>query len=368
MQPRHTRRGALALGVGVVGALAGCLGDTSESADSSASTGSSPTMSPTASDAAAPPAADRSPHVAYEASRLRDATISGGVTKDGIPSIDEPSFLDASVAALPDGEIVFGVVRGDDVRAYPQRILVHHEIVNDRLDGVPVSVTYCPLTGTVLGFERGATTFGVSGTLVNSNLVMYDRATDSRWPQVLATAIEGPLEGRALREFEVVWTTWGRWRRRHPGTEVLSEDTGYARNYGIDPYGSYTPTVRGYYNRESTMFDPLATDDRLGTKAVVVGVRTAAGATAVSMDRLRGRGVVDTTVGDDRFAFVHDAALDAGHAYRLPADATVESTTDAVRVDGERHAPDALPFERRHAVEAMWFAWAGFYPETTLHA
>jgi hypothetical protein len=368
MNSRHTRRGALALGVGLAGALAGCLGGSSGSPESSESSTSSPAPSTTADSAVGPPAADRSPYVPYEASRLRSATVSGGVTKDGIPSVDEPSFLDASVAALDDGEIVFGVVRGDDVRAYPQRILVHHEIVNDRLDGVPVSVTYCPLTGTVLGFERGPTTFGVSGTLVNSNLVMYDRATDSRWPQVLGTAIEGPLAGRALREFEVVWTTWGRWRRRHPDTEVLSEDTGYARNYGIDPYGSYTPTVRGYYNRESTMFDPLATDDRLGTKAVVVGVRTAAGATAVSMERLRARGVVGARVGEDRLAFVYDAALDAGHAYRIPADATIESAADAVRVDGERYSPDALPFERRHAVEAMWFAWAGFYPETTLHA
>jgi hypothetical protein len=368
MNSRHTRRGALALGVGLAGALAGCLGGSSGSPESSESSTSSPAPSTTADSAVGPPAADRSPYVPYEASRLRSATVSGGVTKDGIPSVDEPSFLDASVAALDDGEIVFGVVRGDDVRAYPQRILVHHEIVNDRLDGVPVSVTYCPLTGTVLGFERGPTTFGVSGTLVNSNLVMYDRATDSRWPQVLGTAIEGPLAGRALREFEVVWTTWGRWRRRHPDTEVLSEDTGYARNYGIDPYGSYTPTVRGYYNRESTMFDPLATDDRLGTKAVVVGVRTAAGATAVSMERLRARGVVGARVGEDRLAFVYDAALDAGHAYRIPADATIESAADAVRVDGERYSPDALPFERRHAVEAMWFAWVGFYPETTLHA
>ena len=367
MDSQHTRRGALALGIGLAGALAGCLGESSGSSEPPESS-ASPTPSTTADDAAGPPAADRSPYMAYEASRLRDATVSGGVPKDGIPSIDEPSFLGASAAALDDREIVFGVVRGDDVRAYPQRILVHHEIVNDRLDGVPVSVTYCPLTGTVLGFERGATTFGVSGTLVNSNLVMYDRATDSRWPQVLATAIEGSLEGRSLREFEVVWTTWGRWRRRHPDTEVLSEDTGYARNYGVDPYGSYTPTVRGYYDRESTMFDPLATDDRLGTKAVVVGARTAAGAAAVSMERLRARGVVDAGLGDDRIAFVHDAALDAGHAYRVPPGVTVESTTDAVRVDGERHAPDALPFERRHAVEAMWFAWAGFYPETTLDA
>jgi len=296
--------------------------------------------------------------------------VSGGPPKDGIPSVDEPSFVDASAATfLGDEEIVVGVVRGGTVRAYPRRILVHHEIVNDRLDDVPVSVTYCPLTGTVLGFERGETTFGVSGALVNSNLVMYDRATDSRWPQVLATAIDGPLTGRALREFDVDWTTWRRWRARHPDTEVLSEDTGYVRNYGVDPYGSYGPK-RGYYARQSTMFDPLVTDDRLQPKTTVVGVRTATGATAVQSAWLATEGVVEVTVGDDRFAFVHDPALDSGYAYRVPDGTTVAAGDDGtrIRVDGAHYDPDALPFERAHGIEAMWFAWAGFYPETDLHA
>jgi len=364
MGSRHTRREAMALGVGVAGAIAGCLGSRSGGTATGGSTPEGPRDS-----SAAPPAADRSPLVTYGAGRLRDETVSGGVPKDGIPSVDDPSLADADEATfLRDDDLVFGVVRGDDVRAYPRKILVHHEIVNDRLDGVAVSVTYCPLTGTTLGFERGSTTFGVSGNLVNSNLVMYDRATDSRWPQVLSTAVEGPLAGRPLREFDLVWTRWSRWRTRHPETTVLSERTGYARNYGVDPYGSYAPR-RGYYARDSTMFDPLATDDRLGPKAVVVGVRTATDAVAVTVERLRERGVVTVTGTGDRFAFVHDAALDATYTYRVPPDVTVESTTDdAVRVDGTRHAPDAVPLERLHGIESMWFAWAGFYPETTLYA
>jgi hypothetical protein len=355
MDSRYTRRGALALGAGIVGAVAGCLGERPE-----------PTAAATDAESA-PPLAERSPLVAHDAAHLRDETVSGGVSKDGIPSIDEPSFVDASATSLNDEDVVFGVVRGDDVKAYPQRILVHHEIVNDRLDGVPVSVTYCPLTGTILGFERGATTFGVSGNLVNSNLVMYDRATDSRWPQVLATAIDGQFTGRALREFDVVWTSWGWWRRRHPDTEVLSEDTGYARNYGVDPYGSYAPK-RGYYARQSTMFDPLVTDDRLQPKTTVLGVRTDEDATAVQLAWLAKEGVVDATVGDDRIVFVHDPPLDAGYAYRVPPEVTVAADGDRVRVDGETHASDALPFERAHGIEAMWFAWSGFYPETELHA
>jgi len=365
MCPRHTRRAAIALGIGVAGALAGCLG--SGSASRSA-TGTSTADGASAAASTSPPRADRSPLVAYEPSRLRDATVSGGVPKDGIPAVDDPSFVDADAATfLRDEDVVFGAVRGADVRAYPRKILVHHEVVNDRLDGVAVSVTYCPLTGTVLGFERGETTFGVSGDLVNSNLVMYDRATDSRWPQVLATAVDGPLTGRSLREFDVLWTSWDRWRARHPETEVLSEDTGYVRNYGVDPYGSYAPK-RGYYARDATRFDPLVTDDRLGPKAVVAGVRTAEGATAVAAERLRDRGVVVAAVGDDRVAFVHDAELDSTYAYRLPGDATVEPAAGGARLDGEQYAPHALPVERAHAIEAMWFAWAGFYPETDLHA
>ncbi|MFB6102849.1 MAG: DUF3179 domain-containing protein [Haloplanus sp.] len=361
MRSRHTRRGALSLGIGAVTALTGCLGD-EESGDAGATT--------TTADAAerAPPAADRSPYLAYDVIHLRENVVSGGPGKDGIPSIDSPSFVDAADASfLRDESVIFGVARGDTVRAYPQSILVHHEIVNDRLDGLPVSVTYCPLTGTVLGFERGDTTFGVSGTLVNSNLVMYDRATDSRWPQVLATAICGPLTGRSLREFDVVWTTWKRWRSAHPETHVLSRETGYVRNYGADPYGAYGPT-RGYYARDDTLFAPLTTDDRLPPKTMVVGVRTSAGATAVTRTRLRERGVVEAAVGDDRLALVHDPALDAAYAYRVPPDATLAPADGAVRVDDEHHAPDALPFDRRHAVESMWFAWGGFYPGSDLHA
>jgi hypothetical protein len=362
MRYRYTRRAVTTtLGLGAVTALAGCLGGSSDSAG--APTGVDATPRPRR----APPAAERPLHLAYDRSRLREDVVSGGVPKDGIPAVDDPKFVDVAAADLRDDDVVFGIVRGGTATAYPQPILVHHEIVNDRLDGVPVSVTYCPLTGTAMGFERGDTTFGVSGNLVNSNLVMYDRATDSRWPQVLATAISGPLEGRSLREFDLVWTTWKRWRGRHPTTRVLSEDTGYVRNYGVDPYGSYGPP-RGYYARDSTMFPPLTADDRLGAKTVVVGVRTDRGAAAVARPHLRRHGLVAVSVADDRTLLVHDADLDAAYGYRLPADATVSTAADGVVVDGTLHSPDALPFERRPAVEAMWFAWAGFYPGTAVHA
>jgi hypothetical protein len=193
------------------------------------------------------PTADAVLHLAHDRAALREAAQSGGPPKDGIPSVDEPSFepADAVGGRLADGDVVFGVARDGVARAYPQAILAHHEIVNDRIAGDPVAVTYCPLTGTAMGFERGGTTFGVSGRLVNNNLIMYDRAAETWWPQVLATSVPGPWNPEpgpaSLREFRVAWTTWRRWREAHPEAEVLTEDTGYARNYNRDPYGQYTP-------------------------------------------------------------------------------------------------------------------------------
>jgi len=354
MNSRPTRRRFLA--AATAAGLAGCLGG--------------PLFGgPGAGSDAPPPTAETDLPVEYDIARLRDEVTSGGVSKDGIPSIDEPDFESAGDAdgRLDDGDVVFGVVRDGEAKAYPQYVLVHHEIVNDEVGGDPVSVTYCPLTGTVQGFERGETTFGVSGDLLNSNLVMYDRGTDSRWPQMLATAIRGDLQWDRLREFPVAWTTWGRWREAHPETAVLTEDTGHVRDYGDDPYGSYNPR-KGYYESGRSMFPTLATDDRLDAKAVVVGTRTTDGVLAVRKASLREAGVVDATADGTRFLAVHDPALDVGHVYRNPDGATFERRDGAVvGPDGDEYAPADLPLDRPLSYHAMWFAWAGFYPSTALH-
>lgn len=131
-------------------------------------------------------------------------------------------------------------------------MLVWHEIVNHTVGGEPLAVTYCPLTGTVIGFTgppgTPELTFGTTGKLVNSNLLMYDRQTGSEWPQLLGTAISGPLKGTRLETVPLVWTTWKEWRAAHPDTRVLTTDTGALRSYGSDPYGSY-PDRSGYYIR-----------------------------------------------------------------------------------------------------------------------
>jgi hypothetical protein len=283
---------------------------------------------------------------------LEHNIISGGPPKDGIPSIDKPKYSTADEANkwLRPNDVVFGVAMHGLVVAYPQRILVWHEIVNDHFADRPVSLTYCPLTGTAIGYygnlsTGAATQFGVSGKLVNSNLIMYDRASDSYWPQILGKAITGPARGMSLQEFPTVWTTWERWKRKHPNTRVLSRSTGFFRGYGPsdDPYGSYLEQSKGYYDSAAVLFDPIHRDGRLHPKAIVIGIRDANGsALAIKKDTLRQRGTIEATLGSRTVIARYDPELDSHH----------------IQVKGSD--------ERLNGFDAMWFAWVAFYPETHL--
>ena len=303
---------------------------------------------------------------------LESLAVSGGPPKDGIPSIDDPAFVGTdSVDFLDPGDPVFGVALDGVVKAYPQKILAQHEIVNDDLGDLPVVVTYCPLTGTVQGFERGETTFGVSGRLINNNLVMYDRATEAWWPQMLATSIPGPWNPapgtRSLREFRLVWTTWEQWRELHPDTQVLSTETGFAKNYGNDPYGSYNPRA-GYYDNEGTLFGTLEDDDRFSGKRVFMGARTTDGAVALDKSRLLEDRVVRGELAGTPVVAVADRRLDTGYVYLNPDERAVTVDGDAVSVGDSAYEPNTLPLTRVHTFDAMWFAWHGYYPDTDVYA
>ncbi len=302
--------------------------------------------------------------------------MSGGVGHDGIPSVDDPQFARAEDVELPGCARVFGVDLGGDVRAYPQRILVQHEIANDVVGGEPVAVTYCPLTGTAQGFYRGGVEFGVSGRLINSNLIMWERGSDVRWPQIAATAIgiggerdaEGAeaLLGQSLREFRVVWTSWGRWSERYPETLVMTEETGSARNYNRDPYGSYDPPVSGHYSTDAGRSPefPLMAYDTAESKQVVVAARTAAGAVAFDKRTLMESSVMTGSVDGTPVVAVADEELAAGYIYANPDNDDVRRVEDGYAVGDETAPPDGLPLDRILAFDAMWFAWHAFYPET----
>ena len=387
---RTSRRGLL--GVIGTGAIAGCLGGATESigagsidddgpdddsADADRDGSGEDVDEPGESDDAAPaeggdgpPTRSEPRYVPWDLDDLFNEQLDGGPGVDGIPSIDEPVFADADDEEidLHDDHPVFGVAFDGDARAYPQEILVWHEIVNDTIAGESVAVTYCPLTGTAQGFYRRETTLGVSGMLVNSNLIMWARATDSRWPQVLATAMYGEHEGESLREFQVIWTSWERWRSVHPDTKVLTENTGFQRRYGDDPYGSYADGSRsGYYAEDvDTMFPPLETIDAVPPKRVVVGTRTTDGALAFEKEPLLEARLKEGSIDDTSYLAVADHALATAYVYEGATAADVDPIDDenAYRVDGETYAPGELPFDRRIAFDAMHFAWYGFYPDT----
>lgn len=165
--------------------------------------------------------------------------LAGGPPKDGIPSIDEPQFDTPQTTPFAKDEPVIGVVVAGEAKAYPLGIMNWHEIVNDSLGGRNITVSYCPLCDTIVVFNRENSTYGVSGKLYQSCLVMYDRGDDTLYSQPWGVGVVGANVNRVLERLPAVKTTLGAWLAKHPQSQVLSTRTGYTRNYQRYPYGSY---------------------------------------------------------------------------------------------------------------------------------
>ncbi|MDP9466110.1 MAG: DUF3179 domain-containing protein [Actinomycetota bacterium] len=229
-----------------------------------------------------------------------DQMVSGGPPPDGIPAIDEPRFQRTSdVRWVDDEEQVLVVEVAGHVRAYPVQVLTLHEVVNDTIGGIPVVVTYCPLCASGLAFERRTAdrvlSFGTSGRLFQSNLVMYDRQTESLWPQVGGRAVAGVLTGQELRLVPAQMVAWSQWRAAHPDGWVLSRQTGHALPYGSNPY-------YGYDQKETApLFYDFPIDSRIAwLKQPVVGIALGGDALAVDVEALRNDGTREVTVGGRR--------------------------------------------------------------------
>ncbi|MFW5833455.1 MAG: DUF3179 domain-containing protein [Pseudomonadota bacterium] len=181
-----------------------------------------------------------------------DEIMSGGPPKDGIPAIDDPRFaaVDAVSDDLAPSEPVMSVTLGGDARAYPLRVLMWHEIVNDTVGGLPLAITYCPLCNSGIVFERTVdgevTTFGTTGKLRHSDLVMYDRATESWWQQFEGRAIVGARTGTDLERVPARLEAFADFARRHPDGRVLVPSNPAARDYGRNPYVGYDTAPRPF--------------------------------------------------------------------------------------------------------------------------
>ncbi|WP_284164172.1 DUF3179 domain-containing protein [Frigidibacter sp. SD6-1] len=222
-----------------------------------------------------------------------DEVLSGGPPKDGIPAIDAPQMIAvADETRLTEAEPVMTLTHpGDAPRAWPIRYLIWHEIVNDRVGDMPVAVTFCPLCNTGMIFDRrlgGRTySFGVSGLLRHSDMIMYDRETESWWQQALGEGIAGQMAGKRLTQLPARMESWGDFRRAHPDGLVMDEPD-WPRAYGSNPYVGYDSAARPFlYTGDDPPHGiaPLARVVRVGNRAwpmervVAAGTLTEAGVT-----------------------------------------------------------------------------------------
>ncbi|MCP5246345.1 MAG: DUF3179 domain-containing protein [Burkholderiales bacterium] len=273
----------------------------------------------------------------------------GGPPKDGIPALDNPEFVPAGRANfLQPNDRVLALRRNGVAKAYPLRILNWHEIVNDRFGDEAITIVYCPLcgSGTASRAKIGdqLLTFGVSGLLYNSDVLMYDRQTQSLWSQIQAQAVTGPMKGARLTGVSVIHTTWKDWFFRHPDTLVLSLETGYQRNYDANPY-------QGYDQDNSIMFPVRFRSEGYHPKEPVLGLVLDGSAKAYPFIELEK--TVSETSND---APVEIADELAGYSIRVRYDATHRS----VEVFDEKG--EAIP-----GVTLFWFAWYAFHPETAVY-
>ena len=308
----------------------------------------------------------------------------GGPGKDGIPSIDNPQFQPVSEATFAGDWLVVGVKVGDELRAYPHYILDWHEIVNDDINGLKLALTYCPLTGTAIGWNRTLdgeeTTFGVSGLLYNSNLMPYDRSSNSTWSQMRLDAVNGSLIGTEIQTEQLIETTFETWKAMFPESSVLTTETGFSRSYGFYPYGNYLTSNDLLFpvnNRNNMLFNKsrvlgltansnsyvyalekfddqlteVIQDDLGGLKIVVVGNKTK-NFIAGFKNELNGQEMEFAPVNNDNSQTIMEDQL--GNEYNLFGEV----------VQGPNVGSKLEWIESSYI--GFWFAWATFHPDVEI--
>ena len=264
----------------------------------------------------------------------------GGPARDGIPALSDPTLISAAQADyLGDDDRVVGITLKGQSRAYPIAILNWHEIVNDEIGAQRIAVTYCPLCGTAVVFDASidgiATDFGVSGLLYNSDVLLYDRDTESLWSQIMGQSIAGVRVGKLLTALPISHTTWGDWRGKHPQTQVLSDDTGYSREYQRNPYDGYEKSRATYFsvnNEAPDNFHPKEIVAGLGIDGVYKAYPF------IELDK-NGRAHFEDSINGVTLSFSWDSA---------------NRNVTITDIDG-----NPVP-----AIQGFWFAWFAFHPQT----
>lgn len=314
-------------------------------------------------------------------SEVRD----GGPGKDGIPALTDPEMVGIDdISYIDDNDLVMGYEIHGEARAYPHAVLDWHEIVNDQVGDILIAVTYCPLTGTGIGWDReingNVTTFGVSGLLYNSNLIPYDRRTDSNWSQIGLECVNGPLMGTRAVTHALVETTWGTWKEMYPETLVLSKNTGYSRSYGFYPYGNYR-TDHNYL-----IFPVSNMDNRLPNKERVHGIVMNGSARIYTFGNFSERvTVVEEEFEGQPFVIVGNETDNFIVSYlRDPGDGTIltfcgiQGKYPVVMTDEEGSEWDVFgravsgprqgaQLKQASSFIGYWFSFAAFYPHLSIY-
>ena len=322
--------------------------------------------------------------------------FSGGPPRDGIPPLDNPTFVSVAEAddwLRPKEPVILFEIDGE-ARAYPLQILIWHEIVNDELAGIPIAVTFCPLCNSAITFDRRLDgvvyDFGTSGKLRNSDLVMWDRQTESWWQQLTGEAIVGELNGSKLKFLASTLVSWNDFKSFHPNGRVLSKDTGFGRRYGQNPYVGYDQVDNPPFLFQGP------TDGRLLPKERVAAVSIDGVDAAFPFSALSQEKVVNYTIGGQDlvvfFKLGTQSALDQSSiaesrdvgstaifdpnidgrklSFKSENDQFVDNETSSVwNLLGEAVAGPMTGSMLTPIVHAnhFWFAWGAFKPDTLIY-
>jgi hypothetical protein len=267
----------------------------------------------------------------------------GGPPRDGIPAIDSPKFLNANQDTFTQPkDRILGIIINNQARAYPIKILNWHEIVNDRIGDQFFVITYCPLCGSGVAFSslinNKPLIFGVSGLLYNSDVLLYDRHTDSLWSQIMKKGVSGSFAGVKLKQLPLSHTTWEAWKRQYPSTQVLSTKTGFSRNYENNPYTGYEKSRQLYFNvsqKSPNLYHP---------KEQVLGVEIGNTFKAYPFFELN----------QSKLSIINDE---------------IENQQITIHWDESHQSGKVLDKKGTEipVIQLFWFAWYTFHPETLIY-
>jgi len=323
--------------------------------------------------------------------------LSGGPPKDGIPALKDPQFVTVSEADvwLKPAEPVILVQVGDDARAYPIQILIWHEIANDTVGGEPLVVTFCPLCNTAIAFKRTVSgqvlDFGTTGRLRYSNLIMYDRQTETWWQQATGEAIAGKMTGTQLEFYPAVIISWQDFKAAHQNGKVLSRETGYPRDYGHNPYIGYDDVSNPPF-----LYRGPVTSNQMPPVARVLTIDLNGEAVAYPYETLEEIGVANDTVGSETVVVLwqpgtvspldsastasgHDVGAAAAFSRRVGEQTLTFISDNGVIKDIETESTwnvlgiaESGPFAGTQlspviSINHFWFSWAAFRPATRIY-